>query len=356
MPEKSVPQFDQLTIDHVTFHTGDLRAAAGWFGGGYGFETYARSAPGAGSPALALGRNDIRLLVTEPGPGDEIGSRFVQRHGDGVADIALRVPDATAALATALQRGARQVRPLSECDGVTTATIAGFGDVLHTFVQRAPGVAGRRLPGLLPVTPAAAPAAPRLFVLDHFAICVPAGELDATVSFYEQVLDFAMIFTEHIRVGAQAMNSKVAQSRSGAVTLTMLEPDTRHDPGQIDQFLSRHDGAGVQHIAFSTDDIVQTVSELEARGLEFLDTPDTYFQLVEERLVLAKHSIADLRKLSVLVDEDHHGQLYQIFAKSVHPRGTYFNEIIERLGARTFGSSNIKALYQAVELQRSKGI
>ncbi|MFC4146119.1 4-hydroxyphenylpyruvate dioxygenase [Micromonospora mangrovi] len=356
MSNLSAHPFDDLSVDHVQYCTGDLRAAVDWLEGGYGLPTFARSAPGAPSPALGIGRERIRLLVTQPTPADGIGSRYVQRHGDGVADIALRVNDAAAALDAALSRGAELLRPLQQRDGVTTATVLGFGDVAHTLVERVPGGDDEVLPGLLPVAPTRDRDAPRLHEIDHFAVCLPAGELDSTVEFYERVFGFDMIFTEHIVVGTQAMNSKVVQSRSGKVTLTMLEPDPRHDPGQINQFLERHGGAGVQHMAFSTDDIVDAVSTLEARNQEFLTTPDTYFQLVEERLVLVKHSIADLRKLNVLVDEDHHGQLYQIFARSVHPRGTYFNEIIERVGARTFGSSNIKALYQAVELQRSRDI
>ncbi|WP_430787962.1 4-hydroxyphenylpyruvate dioxygenase [Actinoplanes sp. G11-F43] len=343
--------FGDLIVDHVRYYTDDLRAVAAWLGDGYRLPTFARSRPGDPSPALGIGREGIRLLVTSP--ADETGRQYLQRHGDGVADIALRVDDAEAAMEAALSRGARRIGPVRHEDGVTTATVAGFGDVVHTFVARAPGVAGQILPGLLPVTPAETPGGPRLHEIDHFAVCLPAGELDATVEFYERVLDFDMIFTEHIVVGTQAMNSKVVQSASGAVTFTLIEPDPRHDPGQINEFLARHGGAGVQHMAFATDDIVHAVSALEAGGVAFLDTPDAYFQMIERRLTLAKHSIADLNKLNVLVDEDHHGQLYQIFARSAHPRGTYFNEIIERLGARTFGSGNIKALYQAVEMQRN---
>jgi 4-hydroxymandelate synthase len=356
MTNRSAQPFDDLSLDHVQFCTDDLRATVGWFGTGYGLPAYARSAPGSPSPTLALGREGIRLVVTQPGPADEVGARFVERHGQGVADIALRVNDAEEALDEALSRGAELVRPLTEHDGVRIASVLGFGDLVHTLVERPAGADDEALPGLLPVTPQPDPEAPRLHEIDHFAVCLPAGTLDPTVEFYERVFGFDMIFTEHISVGTQAMNSQVVQSRSGKVTLTMLEPDARHDPGQIDQFLARHGGAGVQHMAFSTDDIVHAVSTLEARDQEFLDTPDTYFQLLEERLVLAKHQIADLRKLNVLVDEDHHGQLYQIFARSVHPRGTYFNEIIERLGARTFGSSNITALYLAVERQRSRSV
>jgi 4-hydroxymandelate synthase len=173
------------------------------------------------------------------------------------------------------------------------------------------------------------------------------------VEFYERVLDFTMTFGERIVVGSQAIEAKAVQSGSGAVTLTLIEPDVSQDPGQIDEFLKNHGGAGVQHIAFTTDDIVRTVGSIASRGVEFLTAPDTYYTLLEERLEVVGHTTEDLRSLDLLVDEDHEGMLFQIFARSVHPRNTLFLEVIERLGANTFGGGNIKALYEAVELQRS---
>lgn len=185
-------------------------------------------------------------------------------------------------------------------------------------------------------------------------MCLEPGQLVPTVEFYETVLDFEMVFTERIVVGGQAMDSKVVQSRSGAVTLTLIEPDTSREPGQIDKFVKEHGGAGVQHIAFATDDIVRDVTLLGGAGLAFLKTPPTYYDLVPERLSLLRHSVDQLRSLNILVDEDQDGQLLQIFTKSVHPRGTLFFEVIERLGARTFGSGNIKALYTAVEMEMER--
>jgi len=150
------------------------------------------------------------------------------------------------------------------------------------------------------------------------------------------------------------MDSKVVQSRSGAVTFTLIEPDLSQQPGQIDDFLRNHGGAGVQHIAFAAEDIVKAVGLITSRGVEFLDTPASYYSLLPRRLRLARHTVDELQGLNVLVDEDHDGQLFQIFSRSVHPRNTLFLEVIERLGARTFGSGNIKALYEAVELQRAR--
>jgi 4-hydroxymandelate synthase len=153
-------------------------------------------------------------------------------------------------------------------------------------------------------------------------------------------------------VGDQAMNSKVVQSRSREVTLTLIEPDTSRTPGQIDRFLKNHGGPGVQHVAFRSLNIVRSVRTMRSNGAEFLKTPSAYYRLLADRLELSRYTAADLGELGILADEDHAGQLFQIFTRSTHPRGTVFVEVIERLGATTFGSGNIRALYEAVEAEQ----
>lgn len=197
-------------------------------------------------------------------------------------------------------------------------------------------------------------AAVGLLELDHVAVCLPAGDLDAMVAYYRDALGFRFVFEEHIVVGAQAMESKVVQSRSGTVTLTLIEPDTSAATGQIDEFLKGHQGAGVQHLAFSSRDAVGSVRALSGRGVSFLRTPASYYDLLGQRVELGEERLADLRSTHVLADEDHDGRLFQIFTASTHPRKTLFFEVIERQGAATFGSANIKALYEAVELERTK--
>ncbi|MFC8125294.1 4-hydroxyphenylpyruvate dioxygenase [Streptomyces sp. NPDC057302] len=360
--------FDELGIDHVGFSVGDLDAATAFFTESYGLSVYARSvattdAAQAGEARAAVGRSGIRFVLTDARGADHAAAAYAERHGDGVSDIALSTPDAAAAYEEAVRRGARPVAAPQDHDGVVTASIAAFGDVTHTFVQRPAGTGAQALPGLTPVTDEGATAstdgsvdapAAGLHTIDHFAVCLEAGQLSPTVAFYESVLDFEMVFTERIVVGGQAMDSKVVQSRSGTVTLTLIEPDTSREPGQIDKFVKEHGGAGVQHIAFATDDIVRDVTLLGGGGLAFLKTPSAYYDLVPERLSLLRHSVDQLRALNILVDEDQDGQLLQIFTKSVHPRGTLFFEVIERLGARTFGSGNIKALYTAVEMEMER--
>jgi 4-hydroxymandelate synthase len=346
--------FENVSVDHVEFYVGDATAQADWLAEGYGFQAEELTGASGEARSIALGRNRIRLVVTQPMTGDHPAAAYIEKHGDGVADIALRVVDAAAAFEEAVRRGARPVSPPAARDGRVFATIMGFGDVVHTFVQaleaperRAPHESG---------APAEAASDGRLGLqeVDHFAVCLEAGLLDPTVEFYEKVLDFEMIFTERIVVGSQAMNSKVVQSRSGGVTLTLIEPDVSQTSGQIDEFLKNHGGAGVQHIAFTADDIVRAVDSIGSAGVRFLKTPAAYYRLLSDRLTPTRYSVGELERLNILVDEDHDGQLFQIFAKSVHPRNTFFLEVIERMGARTFGSNNIKALYEAVELQRIK--
>jgi 4-hydroxymandelate synthase len=346
--ESTVQNFE---IDYVEMYVENLEAAAFTWVDKYAFAVTGTDRS-ADHRSVTLRQGPIKLVLTEPTSDRHPAATYLQTHGDGVADIALRTPDVAAAFEASVRGGAAAVREpvrLAESgpDGpVVTATIGGFGDVVHTLVQSheepaAPDTTGRngRDGALLGI--------------DHFAVCLNAGDLGPTVAFYERALGFRQIFEEHIVVGAQAMNSTVVQSASGSVTLTLIEPDRNADPGQIDDFLKEHHGAGVQHIAFNSEDAVRAVQALSRRGVEFLKTPPTYYDMLGARIDLDTHPLADLRATNVLADEDHGGQLFQIFTASTHPRRTIFFEIIERQGADTFGSSNIKALYEAVELERT---
>ncbi|OLT24613.1 4-hydroxyphenylpyruvate dioxygenase [Nocardiopsis sp. CNR-923] len=351
MTDQPLPE---SSVDHVVFHVGDAHAAATAVRDGYGLDVYAMSRTDR-EVSVAVGAGGIRLVFTEARTDDHPAAAFVREHGDGVADIALRTPDARAAHTAVVSRGATSVSPPAEHQGIVTATVGGFGDVVHTFVERAPGIDVRSLPGLTPAGGTQERASGTgLHEVDHFAVCLEGGRLDPTVRFYRDVFGFATIFTEYIVVGDQAMDSTVVQSPSGRITLTLIEPDLSREPGQIDAFLKNHVGPGVQHIAFTTDDIVRTVGLLRERGTEFLATPDAYYRTLSRSVKPSKHSMEALRRLHLLVDEDHDGQLFQIFARSTHPQRTFFFEVIERLGATTFGSGNIKALYEAVEEERSR--
>ncbi|MFJ9518591.1 4-hydroxyphenylpyruvate dioxygenase [Kitasatospora sp. NPDC101801] len=327
------------SIAHVEFHCADADRFAAYLVEAYAFALEPPVAAEPGVRRVWVRQGTIRFLLSSAEQPTHPVAEFVARHGDGVAVFALGCADPAAALDQALRNGARPLAP---------GLVAGFGDVALRFVA---------LPEPLPEAPPAphpgGAAAELLQFLDHAALCVPAGELPDAVKFCEQALGFRRIFDEYIEVGAQAMDSSVVQSPSGLVTFTLIQPDTARSPGQIDTFLDRHEGSGVQHLAFHTGDIAVAVRELTRRGVRFLSTPETYYQALPERIGATNVPVETLRELNVLVDQDHGGQLYQIFTRSAHDRRTFFLELIERQGAGTFGSANIRALYEAVERQHA---
>ena len=343
-----------LSIDHIEFYVGDAIAMTQSLCSVYGFRVYGRGGPETGLPgqrSVLLGQGAIRIVLTSGLHEDHPASQFVARHGDGVAVIGFRA-DVAAAYAEAVAAGATSVsQPRSWENGgarVVTAQIEGFGEVIYRLVERH-DPDEEFLPGAIVMEEGAADGAPDdlLTRIDHVALCVPSGELDPTVAFHERVLGFTVIFQEYVEVGAQGMLSKVVQSPSGGATFTIIEPDQSRQPGQLDDFLAWHGGAGVQHLAFLTHDIVQAVRTFGERGAGFAVTPSAYYDMLGARFGTTEIDVEDLRPLGILVDRDHWGQMYQIFAKSTHIRRTYFHELIERRGARTFGMSNIPALYAA---------
>ncbi|MFV2112536.1 4-hydroxyphenylpyruvate dioxygenase [Micromonospora sp. LOL_025] len=341
-------------IDHIELFVGDARQAAFYFDRAVGFQLRGQGGPETGladQRSLLLSQGDVRMVLTTGLTAEHPASRYVQRHGDGVAVVALEVDDAAGAYAELVRRGAAGVTPPTTRSGadaeVVTAEVGGFGDVLHRLVSRH-GDRGEFLPGAIEMIPSDG-GGKLLAEIDHLAVCVPPGQLDETVRHYRDVFGFAEIFAEHVEVAGQAMNSTVVQSGSGRVTLVLLEPDRSRRPGQLDAFLDQHVGAGVQHLGLRTDDIVTAVAALAERGVRFAGTPASYYDALEARVGPVDAPLERLRDLGVLVDRDHGGQLLQIFTESMHVRRTLFLELIERRGARTFGSGNIKALYEAKE-------
>ncbi|WP_034261400.1 4-hydroxyphenylpyruvate dioxygenase [Actinospica robiniae] len=342
-----------LGVDHVEFSVADARQSAAQLARVFGFRVLGRGGPetGAGDArSVLLGQGEARVLLTSGLNAAHPASGYVARHGDGVSAVAFRTDDAAGAFADAVAAGASPIAPptVSE-DGsgsMTVASVSGFGDVEHRLVERHGAADG--LPGVA-AEPGPARAEGLVQRIDHAAACVPGGTLEATALFYEKAFGFRLIFEEYIEVGAQAMFSKVVQSPSGGATFTFLEPDLSHRPGQIDDFLAWHDGPGVQHLALATEDIAETVGMLSGRGVEFAPTPPSYYDMLDERLGAADVPVDRLAPLGILVDRDHWGRMYQIFATSTHIRRTFFWELIERHGSRTFGTSNIPALYAAKE-------
>jgi 4-hydroxymandelate synthase len=325
-------------IDHVEFYVQDAERAAADLVDGFAFTTGPADTAN-GTTSVPAAQSGIRLRLTSSTDPDHPAPAYVARHGDGVAVVAMTCADPAAAVEQALAHGARVL-------DAATGTVTGFDDIALRFVREDD-----------PQQAAAFPEpsdAGLLEEIDHLAVCVPAGTLADTVAFCEAGLGMRRIFGEYIEVGAQGMDSVVVQSPSGAVTFTILEPDTNRRPGQIDDFLESHQGPGVQHVAFRTDDIAHAVRTCSERGVGFLTTPGTYYDALAERLGPASGiPVAALRELDVLVDQDHGGHLLQIFTRSVHARRTFFFELIERRGAATFGTANIKALYEAVARQQA---
>ncbi len=345
-----------LGIDHLELYVGDARQAAYLLCSTLGFRVTGEAGPATGRPdqsSLLLRHGDTRLVLTTGLTADHPASRYVAAHGDGVAVVALATDDVAASFDRAIGNGAAAIEPPTRHvrgdDSAVTAMVSGFGDVTHRLIERH-GPGGRFLPGLFDEIAADPESGDEILsIIDHLAICLPAGELATTSRFYQEAFGFDQIFSEYIEVGTQGMDSAVVQCPSRLATFTFLEPDTTRRPGQIDDFLQWHGGAGVQHVAFLTDDIITAVRTFGARGIRFADTPATYYDMLEDRLGAVDLPLDDLRELGVLVDRDHGGQMFQIFTQSMHVRRTYFLEVIERHGALTFGSSNIKALYEAKE-------
>jgi 4-hydroxymandelate synthase len=335
-----------VRLNHMEMFVNEANAAAEVFIGRYGFEHFASRdgrALGAGAYSLALRQGDIVIVLTEALSDAHPAATYVQMHGDGVADIAFQVGDAVESFRSAVRSGAVPVaQPAEVAPGWVTAAVQGFGDVIHTFVQR-PANCSDVLPGFHPVARPQRGHGHGLLVLDHVAVSLPSGSMSSTAQYYESAFGFATIFEERIEVGAQAMDSVVVQSQPGGVTLVLIEPDPSTEAGQIDDFLKAHGGPGVQHLAFAAADIVAAVDGLRVNGVQFLGVPESYYARLTSRLSPQHHDVADLKRLNILVDEDHDGQLFQIFTRSTHLRRTVFFEIIQRIGATTFGSGNIKA-------------
>ena len=345
-------------IDHVEYYVADIARSAAHLCDAFGFRIHGiRGGPDgqAGDRSLLLRQGQIQILLTAGLSAGHPAAEFVRRHGDGIAVIAFGTDDVQAAFDEIVAAGGTAIAaPQFATAGgsrVGTAVVSGFGDVVHKLVERS-GPGAEFAPGSIEMT-AAPPDDGLVAVIDHVAACLPAGGLDTTVGFYHRVFGLDQIYDERIEVGGQAMLSKVVQDHSGTVTFTLIEPDRTREPGQIDEFLQAHGGAGVQHLALRTSDIAGAIRTMSGHGVEFLTAPPDYFASLQRRLGSLAIPVAQLQELNILADRDRWGQMFQIFSRSTHERRTFFIELIERQGALTFGSRNIKALYEALEEQRT---
>ena len=353
-------QFEDLHVSHTEIYVADVTTSAERFVDGYGFQVYAeatRTDHGGRSQSLALRQGSIVLVLTQPLDASHAAAGYLDRHGDGVVDVALLTGDARSALENAVSRSAQpRTAPVEEDGWVTAVVDSGFDDVRHTFVQPPVGDDAQPgpLPGFRPVAlqETTGGRTPGLTLLDHVAVSVPVGQLAPSTEWYERVFGFESIYEELMIQDKEAMDSKAVRSPSGELTFTVLAPSPDHDPGHIGDFLDRHGSGGVHHLAFATGDIVEATVRMRESGVAFLSTPDAYYDRLPGRLDHTQHPIAALRDAGILADEDHAGQLYQIFTRSIHPRRTLFFEVVERIGAESFGNGNVRALYEAVQAER----
>jgi 4-hydroxymandelate synthase len=331
-------------VEYVELYASDKQSTADYFISSLGFTQIAESADGDRDSVL-LRQGDAQLIVTS-GPGTE---EFLDAHGDGVADIALTCADIAKTREAAVAVGAADV----DC-GAGSLAVSGFGGVRHTLLPLC-GSPDRRLPpGRTWIRASATPARlpERIRLLDHVAICVKGETLVDYANFYMDGFGLARYSSEYVALGDQAMDSIVVRSSSGGIVFTLVAPDPAKSPGQLNAFLSRNGGPGVQHLAFLVNDIVPAVRQFRDQGVEFLAAPPVYYDMLSERFAEMREEVADLRSADVLADRDEWGYLLQLFTRSPHERNTLFYELIQRRGARGFGSANIRALYEAVERDR----
>ena len=347
--------------DYIEMYVSNAKQAAHYFQTAFGFQPLAYAGLETGlkdRESYVLVQDKIRLVLTAPlYGGHEIG-QHIDKHGDGVKVIALWVDDATKAFAETTKRGAEVVMaPSVSSDNfgsVVQSGIKTYGDTIHIFVERK-NYQGVFLPHYKAWTPLYQPTTVGLKYIDHMVGNVGWGEMNTWVDFYARVMGFSQIISfddKDIATDYTALMSKVMSNGNGKIKFPINEPAEGKKKSQIEEYLDFYGGAGVQHIAVATDNIVATVTELKNRGIEFLRVPTTYYDDLLDRVGPIDENIEPLRDLGILVDRDEEGYLLQIFTKPIMSRPTVFFEIIQRKGAKSFGKGNFKALFEAIEREQ----
>ncbi len=349
--------------DYVEFYVGNARQAAHYYQSAFGFEIVGYRGLETGSrnmTSFLLRQGKIRFVMTAALTPDDPIADHVRKHGDGIRDLALWVDDARKSFEETVRRGARPVRDpeiLKDDNGqVVLASIATYGDTIHTFVERS-NYDGLFLPGFRQWTNQHWKAQPiGLKYVDHCVGNVALGEMKKYVDFYANVMGFKQLVSfddKDISTEYTALMSKVMANGNERIKFPINEPAEGRKKSQIEEYLDFYRGPGVQHVAMATDNILHTVSELRSRGVEFLHVPTSYYDELQDRVGKIDEDIDSLKDLGILVDRDDEGYLLQIFTKPVQDRPTVFYEIIQRKGARSFGKGNFKALFEAIEREQA---
>jgi len=355
--------FKLLGFDHARFTVGNALQSAHYYETVFGFDRVAYRGLEQGNrdrASYALRQNDVVFVLESPYHGDSPLNNWLVRHGDGVRDIAFRVDDAEAAWKHTVGLGAKSaLEPREHKDEggrVVLSAIETYGDVTHTFVQRE-NYDGPFLPGYDPAQSRTGGQHVGLETIDHVVGNQPEHEMENVVQFYENIFGFQRLWTvddKDISTEYTSLRSVVVSTEDEAVKMPINEPAEGVKKSQIEEYVEFNAGAGVQHIAMSTSNIVDTIKALVANGADFLYVPDTYYDTLGERVGTIDEDIETLRSLGILVDRDDRGYLLQLFTRPVQDRPTLFFEIIQRKQARSFGKGNFKALFESIEREQER--
>ena len=357
-----------LGTDYVELYVGNAKQSAHYYKTAFGYQSLAYAGLETGvrdRTSYVLKQDKIRLVLTTPLNQDSPINDHLRKHGDGVKIVALWVEDATSAYEETMKRGAVSfMEPTVEKDEfgeVVRSGIYTYGETVHLFVERK-NYNGIFLPGYKEWKSDYNPEAVGLKYIDHMVGNVGWNEMNTWVKFYEDVMGFVNFLSfddKQIHTEYSALMSKVMSNGNGRIKFPINEPAEGKKRSQIEEYLDFYGGPGVQHIAIATDDIISTVTQLKARGVEFLSAPPhAYYQAIPERLGvhmdMMKEDLNAIEKLAIMVDADEDGYLLQIFTKPVQDRPTLFFEIIQRMGAKGFGAGNFKALFESIEREQEK--
>lgn len=352
-----------LGTDYIEFYVGNSKQAAYFYQTAFGFQPLAYAGLETGlldRSSYVLQQGKIRLVFTSALQGENEISRHAMEHGDGVKVIALWVDDATKSWVETTKRGAESymvpTATNDEFGEVITSGIRIYGETVHLFIERK-NYNGAFLPGFKAWKSDYITQPTGLKYVDHMVGNVGWGEMNKWVDFYANVMGFNQLVSfddKDISTEYTALMSKVMTNGNDRIKFPINEPAAGKKKSQVEEYLDFYGTSGVQHIAMETDNIIKTVGELRNRGIEFLEVPDQYYDIAEERVGIIDEKIENLKKFGILVDRDDEGYLLQIFTKPLVDRPTLFFEIIQRKGAKSFGKGNFKALFEAIELEQSK--
>ncbi len=347
--------------DYVEFYVGNAKQAAHFYKTAFGFQSLAYAGPETGMKdkvSYVIRQNKLTFVLTTPLRTDNPIADHIYKHGDGVKVIALKVEDATSAFEETTNRGGKSyMEPTSLKDDTGEVVISGihtYGDTVHLFIERK-NYNGIFMPGFREWKTNYNPTSTGLLYVDHCVGNVGWNQMNPWVKFYEDVMGFRNILSfddKDISTEYSALMSKVMSNGNGYVKFPINEPAEGKKKSQVEEYLDFYNGEGVQHVAIATADIVATVTELQKRGIEFLNIPPSYYETVLDRVGKIDEDLQPLQELGILIDRDDEGYLLQIFSKPLEDRPTLFFEIIQRKGAKSFGKGNFKALFEALEREQ----